>query len=71
MVILDVPDPSTSQVNRFYTREFFAEVRRILTPDGVLSLSIGHYDEGYLDAEMSRVFATAHRTLKEVFAHVR
>jgi spermidine synthase len=70
VVILDVPDPSTSQVNRFYTREFFAEVRRILAPDGVLSLAIGHYDEGYLDAEMSRMLATASCTLKEVFANV-
>ncbi|MGA2032046.1 MAG: fused MFS/spermidine synthase [Thermoguttaceae bacterium] len=70
VVILDVPDPSTSQLNRFYTREFFGEVRRILTPGGVLSLSIGHYDEGYLDPEMSRVFATTHRTLKEVFGNV-
>ncbi len=70
VVILDVPDPSTSQVNRFFTREFFAEVRRILAPDGVLSLSIGHYDEGYIDAEMSQVLATAHRTLQDVFANV-
>lgn len=70
VVILDVPDPSTSQINRFYTREFFAEVRRVLAPDGVLSLAIGHYDEGYIDAEMSRLFATAHGTLKDVFANV-
>ena len=41
MVILDVPDPSTSQINRFYTAEFFGEVRRVLTADGVLSLSLG------------------------------
>ena len=32
VVILDVPDPSTSQINRFYTREFFAEVRRCWRP---------------------------------------
>ncbi len=57
VVILDVPEPSTSQMNRFYTREFFAEVRRVLVPGGVLALSIGHYDEGYLDPEMSRVLA--------------
>ena len=36
----------------------------------MLSLSVGHYDEGYIDAEMSRVFATTHGTLKEVFANV-
>ena len=42
VVILDVPDPSTSQLNRFYTREFFAEVRRILVPGGVVSFGLGH-----------------------------
>jgi spermidine synthase len=64
-----VPDPSTSQLNRFYTREFFAEVRRILVPGGVLALSLGHY-EGYLGQAMARVLAIAHRTLKEVYANV-
>ena len=24
VILVDVPDPSTSQINRFYTREFFA-----------------------------------------------
>ena len=70
VAILDVPDPSTSQLNRFYTREFFAEVKRVLAADGVLSLAIGHYDEAYVDAEMSRVLATVHGTLKQVFDNV-
>jgi spermidine synthase len=70
VVILDVPEPCTSQVNRFYTREFFAEVRRVLVPDGVLALSIGHYDEGYVDPEMSRVLASGYRTVKEAFEQV-
>jgi len=36
VVIVNVPDPSTSQLNRFYTVEFFEEVKRALRPDGVL-----------------------------------
>ena len=28
IVIVDVPDPSTSQINRFYTAEFLGEARR-------------------------------------------
>ncbi len=69
VVILDVPDPSTSQLNRFYTREFFAEVRRILVPGGVLAFSLGEY-EGFLGEAMGRMFAVAHRTLKKVYANV-
>ena len=69
VVIVDVPDPSTSQLNRFYTREFFREVRRTLTDDGVLSISLGHY-ENYLSKELADMIAVAHRTLGEVFADV-
>lgn len=69
VVIVDVPDPSTSQLNRFYTREFFAEVRRILTPNGVLSCSLGTY-ENYLSQELAQMIGVAQRTLREVFANV-
>jgi spermidine synthase len=69
VVIADVPDPSTSQINRFYTREFFAEVRRILTPDGVLSFSLGTY-ENYLSKELARLIGVAYRTLRDVYANV-
>ena len=70
VVILDVPDPSTSQLNRFYTREFFAEVRRVLVPGGVVSLALARYYDGYLDPDTSRMLATTYRTLKDVFGNV-
>jgi spermidine synthase len=69
VVIADVPDPSTSQINRFYTREFFAEVRRILTPGGVLSFSLGTY-ENHLSKELARLIGVAHQTLRAVYANV-
>ncbi len=69
VVIADLPDPSTSQINRFYTHQFFGEVRKILTPGGVLSLSLGHY-ENYLSKELARLIAVAHGTLKRVFRRV-
>ena len=65
VVIADVPDPSTWQLNRFYTREFFAEVRRILAPDGVLSFSLGTY-ENYLGPELARLVGVAERTLRAI-----
>ncbi len=69
VVLCDVADPSTSQINRFYTREFFTEVERILAPGGVLSLSLGHY-ENYLSDELSELIAVTHRTLRDVFRNV-
>ena len=69
VVIVDVPDPSNSQINRFYTREFFEEVRRRLSPEGVLSISLGHY-ENYLSPELADLIAVAHQTLAQVFPNV-
>jgi len=69
VVIVDVPDPATSQLNRFYTREFFSEVERILAPDGVLCFSLGEY-QNYLSPELARLLATTQRTLATAFPRV-
>ena len=44
VVIVDVPDPSTAQLNRFFTVEFLAGVKRALSSNGVVSFSLGHYE---------------------------
>ncbi|MGO8838148.1 MAG: spermidine synthase [Limisphaerales bacterium] len=69
VVIVDVPDPSTAQLNRFYTVEFLAEVRRVLSPNGVLSFSLGHY-ENYVSPELARLLASARRSLAPSFQNV-
>ncbi|MGD0745161.1 MAG: fused MFS/spermidine synthase, partial [Verrucomicrobiota bacterium] len=69
VVIVDVPEPSTAQLNRFYTVEFLAEVKRTLSPDGVVSLSLGHY-ENYVSPELARMLASACRSLKQSFPNV-
>ena len=68
VVILDLPDPSTAQLNRFFTAEFFAEARRVLTPDGVLGFGLGRY-ENYVSPELAAVLGLANRTLRSAFAH--
>ena len=70
VVIIDVPDPTTAQLNRFYTAEFFAEVHRVLTPGGVVSFGLGHY-ENYVSPELARLLASAHRAARSSFAHIR
>ncbi len=69
VAIVNVPDPSTSQLNRFYTREFFAEVRRVLAPEGVLSFSLGGY-ENYMSPELARLIGIAAHTLQAEFPNV-
>ena len=69
VIIVDMPDPATSQLNRFYTREFFGEARAALKPGGVLCFALGTFDD-YLPAEAARVLSAARRTLAEVFQNV-
>ena len=66
VVIVDVPEPSTAQLNRFFTVEFLAEVKRALSSDGVVSFSLGHY-ENYVSPELARMLASAGRSLKQSF----
>jgi spermidine synthase len=40
VVIINLPDPVNAQVNRFYTTDFFAEAKRILNKQGILSIRI-------------------------------
>jgi spermidine synthase len=69
VIIADVPDPSTSQINRLYTAEFFAEARRAMTAGGVLAVSLGGY-ESYMSPELARMVGSLWRTLRSVFARV-
>jgi spermidine synthase len=69
LVIVDVPDPATAVLNRFYTVEFFDAVSRVMEPDGVLVTGIG------ATADLrSRVLAnrnaTVYHTLDRVFEDV-
>ncbi|MBN2619566.1 fused MFS/spermidine synthase [candidate division WOR-3 bacterium] len=40
VVIVNLPDPVNAQLNRFYTREFFAESRNVLKKGGIFTLRI-------------------------------
>ncbi len=40
LVLLELPEPSSAGLNRFYTVEFFREVKRVLAASGVFSFSI-------------------------------
>lgn len=69
VIIIDVPDPLTSQINRFYTAEFYKECLRILEPDGVISFGISHY-ENYISDELAKVLSAVTATLKQCFKNI-
>lgn len=69
LVLINLPDPSTALLNRFYTWEFFQEVKRILNPDGMLTLSLSS-SENYLSIEQKNLLHSVYRTLEKSFPSV-
>ena len=69
VVIIDVPAPSTAQLNRFYTAEFLGEVKRVLAKDGVVCFALGQY-ENYLSPELTRMLSSACLAAKQSFHNV-
>ena len=69
IVILDLPEPATGSLNRFYTYQFFTEVNSILNPDGVFALGLPSA-ENYWSPELARRNGSVFHTLKAVFPNV-
>jgi spermidine synthase len=68
-IILNLPDPSTAQINRFYTKEFFSQVKRKLAPDGIFSFRVSSA-ENYISDELQNFLASLYFTLNEVFPEI-
>ncbi len=69
VVLVNVPDPSTAQLHRYYSREFAQEVRRALRLGGVAAFSLSSSGE-YHGTAARQVSSVLYRTLGSVFARV-
>jgi spermidine synthase len=70
VVILLVPPPSTLQLNRYYTTEFFSEVKKKLNKDGLFVCSPGA-GEDYLNKESVKLYSSVYNSLSAVFKNVK
>ena len=68
-VLIDLPPPSTAQLNRFYTAEVFADVRRAMRPGGVFGMGIGGA-ENYASEQVQLLSSSVYRSLATAFPHV-
>jgi spermidine synthase len=66
LVFINQPDAWTAQLNRYYTREFFLDLKRILAPHGVVALRVASA-ENYASEIVAPYTASIYRTLKSVF----
>ncbi|MBW2709740.1 MAG: hypothetical protein JRD04_10820, partial [Deltaproteobacteria bacterium] len=68
-VILDLPEPDTFQINRFYTDEFFAMAKHVLKKNGILTLNMD-YSPNYLSDLRKRKLSILYHTLERHFKHI-
>lgn len=69
VVILNLPDPQTAQLNRFYTAEFFRQVAIHLNPGGIFSFQL-RGSENYIGPELAEFLRCVHKTLRITFPYV-
>ncbi|MCM8770985.1 MAG: hypothetical protein NC936_03850 [Candidatus Omnitrophica bacterium] len=69
VVILNLSAPSCAAVNRYYTREFYQELKSRLKNHGILAFSLPSAAE-YLKTDVQIFNASIYKTLKSVFDFV-
>ena len=69
-IIVYLGDPYTAQINRFYTLEFFQEVKSCLASGGVFSFSLSSA-ENFLNIEQQQFLSSIHKTLNRVFSQIK
>ena len=68
-IIIDLPEPDTFQLNRFFTSEFFAVTREKLNKNGVLSFSVKAYENYISDVEKAKL-SSIYNTLSQFYSDI-
>ncbi len=68
-VIVNLSEPDTFQINRFFTDRFFALARRHLARHGVLSFAMEGFDN-YLAEPQRQKLSSLYNTVSDYFNHV-
>ena len=69
LILVGMPEPSSGQTNRFYTREFFRECAARLTAGGIVAIRL-RTAENFWTPQLIRRTASIHRALASVFPEV-
>ncbi|MBM3476964.1 MAG: hypothetical protein FJX75_27145 [Armatimonadetes bacterium] len=63
VVLVALGDPTTAQLNRYYTRKWFRQVRRVMAPDGLLAFQVMSSGD-YLSRELREYNACVYQTAR-------
>jgi len=69
VVILLLPPPATLTLNRYYTTDFFSEVKRRMRSNGIFMCSPGT-ETGYLNKEVLFLYSSIYNSLAGTFNNV-
>lgn len=69
LILVGMPDPSSGQTNRFYTKDFFMACEKRLNPQGILSLRL-RSSENFWTPQLVHRTASIYRALVPVFSEV-
>jgi len=70
VIILNIPEPESIQLNRYYTIEFLSEIKKILNNNSIISINIP-YSESYASNEMRILISSIYRTINSSFPDVK
>ncbi len=68
-ILINMPPPTTASLNRFYTIEFFNEIKDALKKDGIVSFSLPG-SSNYFGKKLSLLTSSVYQTLAAVFPHI-
>jgi len=70
VVIVCLPEPSSFQINRFYSIEFMSAVKGCLKEQGVFAYSLP-LTGNYLNEGSRRIYSSLHNSAGSLFQHIR
>jgi spermidine synthase len=68
IVVVNLPEATSSVLNRYYTVEFYEQVRRALRPGGAVGVKVSG-GENIMGTELVNLGASTKLTLEKVFSH--
>jgi spermidine synthase len=69
LILVGMPEPSSGQANRYYTREFFQQCHGRLNPQGILSFRL-QSSENLWTPQLMRRMVSIYRAVKSAFPEV-
>jgi spermidine synthase len=69
IIIISLPPPTTAQLNRFYTQDFFSEIAQALKPQGIFAFSLNASEE-FIPQELAENLKGIKTDLEKIFPQV-